>query len=206
VVQIIGKDGPGNHPATWINTPEYSAAYDVAANAFASAKNKKLQGQSQYESGGVGPGKTGLPDQGVASAVSGHVLEKFTLFNAWQSNAGVPVNVILDDPTHVWTITATLQAFGDARFQITGLHTASKDFSWNDFSKTNWYAASPAAFEANKTKVEARMTESLRKQFQELRHTLITTDQFTLVAKRHIRDCDRKAGHRATHLCGVRDE
>ena len=190
VVLIVGNKQPGNHPATWINAPEYLLAYQVAVHAFASAKSNQLQGQSTRALGinqprmKPVPGTKPLPDQAVSSDVSTYILKNFGLFGSWQAEAGMLVNAQLNDSTHVWTVTAPLQAVGDVSFQISGFHTTTKDFSsWSAFSKTNWYAANPKAFEANKAKVKARMTEILEKQFQELRHTLVSTEQFDSVAK-----------------------
>jgi hypothetical protein len=179
VVTVSGPDGVGANPMSWNASPEHAIACDAAVAAFVSAKTSRLKDQDPQALGSQ-PGLPPLPSEAVRSAVATYINRTFTLLGTWQPIPGnLELGARYDRSSRTWVVSVPLLAVGNVTFQIIGLK-ANKDLTWKEFTETNWYAADPAAFEADKKKVEAQMTASLQGVFDELQHTLVDETQFAL--------------------------
>jgi len=185
VVLVTGGQGAGAPPVSWMASAEHAIAYDCAAQAFNSAKRHHLQQQTPSEVG------SDLPSDLVQSEVAGYILSQVNPL-ARPSPPGMDVNTELPAPGNTWVVTVPLVAVGNVTFQIASFH-AGVDLPWDQFKKTNWYAAAPAGFDADKQKVEARMTRQLHDVFARLQHTLVTNAQYQSDRDHILAIVDRKS-------------
>jgi hypothetical protein len=173
LVRIYGDTGPATDSTKWFTTNEHKLAYQTAARAFVIAQQSHLSLQDPLDRA---PSGQDLPSRTVHDQLTGYVVKTFSILGSW--NPTPPGDgVLVYWQSSLCIIQVPLLAVGNVSFQISGLH-AGKDFTWGDFKNTNWYAANPVGFEANRKKVEAKMTQSLQPAFRNLSHTLVDKHSF----------------------------